>query len=292
MSQVESAIRELDRSNIRTVHFDGLIVELYRGVALRQNLGPLTTIETDLYNTVFRRGEEESGRVITRNMAHDNVTSMLARRGDEYVGFATGNRFVVSIGEGESEAKVSTGYLSDRIVLPDYREQGLGTLFYELFALVYGFDSEKDPVDMFFHRSQSAAAIRSAIKSGVFRYGYYPFGDGEHMNLYSSNPLARDAAYALWPIIRRHSTAYYPDTGLSKGEYKQPGREFQVIYTPGKRPESTRKISAMMKTLGAKLQDGDAFIAGGLARPLQDILREKPQILRSNPDYAILREAA
>lgn len=289
MFTVEGESSKLDRSDIRTIHFDGLLIEVYRDIAFRENKEALTKIEAKLYSDIFLRSPEESLGIVTRNMEHDDVTSILARRGNEYIAFATGNRFAVSIGEGEAEAKINIGYLSDRAIMKDYRRKGLGRFFYELFALLYS--SERDPIDMFFHRSGSAAAIRSAIRSEVFRYGYHPFGDGQKLNPYSSNPLVQDAAYALYPVIKRYSVAYYPGVGLSLGEYREPGKDFRMVYVPDPEHEPTMTILRMMKSCGAKLERGDAFIAGGPARPVETIIQANPQLLR-NPLYQSLKQAA
>lgn len=288
------AANDLDRSDIRTIHYNGFAIEIYIGPSFRVNREVLAPIAKDLYSRVFFRDPEESSYIVDGNMVHDSTVTALVRRKDKpdgpYEGFLTGCKYTLNIGEGEQEAKLKVGYLSDRAFLPELREQGLGTFLYELFPLLYGCD--KDPLDMIFHRLGNPAAAFTAIRSGVFQHGYYPFGDGEKMNPYSSNPLVRDVAYALYPIIRRHSNAYFPEVGLSKWEYRQPGKDFRLVYEARSEHTPTMKILKMMEKMGGRLIHGDAFISGGPARPVSLILRENPQLLRNNPTYLPLREAA
>lgn len=288
-----SLASDLDRSNIKLIHFNGFVVEIYMGPSFRANREALAPIAMDLYSRVFLRDAEESRSIVDGNMLHDSTVAALIRQTDEsngpYRGFLTGCKYTLCIGEGEQEAKLRVGYLSNRAFLEELRQHGLGTFLYELFPLLY--HGDKEPLDMLFHRLGNPAAAYTAIRSGVFQHGYFPFGDGITVNPYTNNSLVSDAALALYRVIRRHSVAYFPDTGLSKGEYKQSGREFKMVYEAHPEHAPTMRILAMMSRFGARIKQGDAFISGGPSRPTNLILAENPQLL-NNPDYEALREAA
>lgn len=286
--------RQLDRSDIEIFHYNGVVVEVYRDLAFRNNKEALVSIITELYSKIFLRPDEAKW-IVEQNMRREDAHAALVRKKNatfgndgnyQYDGFASGNKFVLTIGEGESEGKINVGYSSNRALSPELREHGLGTFLYELFPFIVA-----SPTDMIFHRFGSPVPAWSAIKAGVYRYGYYPLGDGKTAKPYSSNPLVRDTAYALYPHIRRYSRYYSPDTGLSKGEYKQPGKAYLPVYEPIEDHEPTMRILGMMERFGFRLKEGDALIGGGLNRPMEQIFAEQPQLLQ-RPDFAALAKAS
>lgn len=289
----ESAGFELDRTCIKPVHFKDYVVEVFTGVAFRVNREPLQVIAKGLYSPIFFRDPEETSKIVDKNLLHENAGMALVRLAElpngPYDGFMSGTRYSLTVGEGESESKLNVGYLSDRALSERIRQDGVGTLLYELFPFM--FSSDKEPLDMTFHRAGNMAAFYTAIRSGVFQNGYFPFGDGKKPALYAANPLVEAAAYALHPIIRRYAYAYHSETGLSKGEYKQMGGDFRPVYEPHSEHEPTMRILKIFEHLGGRYKNGDAFIAGGPARPMALILAANPQLLK-DPAFAYLKEAA
>lgn len=289
----ESAGFELDRTNIKQFHFNGFVVEVFTGVAFRDNRDAIRVVAKGLYSPIFFRDPEETSKIVDKNLLHENAGVALIRLAElpngPYDGFMSGTRYSLTVGEGESESKLNVGYLSDRALSERIRQHGLGTFLYELFPFM--FSSDKEPLDMTFHRGGNMAAFYTAIRSDVFQNGYFPFGDGRKPLLYATNPLVEAAAYALHPIIRRYAYAYHSETGLSKGEYKQTGKDFRPVYEPHSEHEPTMKVLKIYEQLGGRYKHGDAFIAGGPARPMALILAANPQLLK-DPVFAYLKEAA
>lgn len=261
------------------------IYEIYLGSEFEANKEPLRVILTHLDIDNFKREADESSKIVNANLLRPDALVVLVRRKDEtprqYCGYATACKYAIPLGQ----ATLNTGYLSDRGIDPDVRAQHVGQFLFQLFKNIY--HTSKDPLDAIFHRSGNPAAIYSAITAEVFPH-YRPFGNGEIKAPfpYDENPVVRDLAHQVYLEIKRYSYDYDPNTGLCRGEYRQPGHSYKSVYEPREDHAPTMNILYIMeKVFKAKIFEGDAFLCGGEARGMPVILSEKPEVFRDNPEY-------